>query len=140
MLKLKVRKVLGSVPTFLEVTEEKLVGGPFWFASILEQDLKMSSWLRQQKGLFRSYVNLNKEILSSTFKQLMSIIFANNCLLINKTSVKHCFFSLLILNCCPFQINFYLKLLLLAHKYANKVQIITKLYGVKSWEKQLSTY
>ena len=29
-LKLKVRKFQGLVPTFVEVTGQKLVGGPFW--------------------------------------------------------------------------------------------------------------
>ena len=29
-LKLKVRKFLGLIPTFVEVTGEKLVGGAFW--------------------------------------------------------------------------------------------------------------
>ena len=29
-LKLKVRKFWGLIATFVEVTEEKLVGGPFW--------------------------------------------------------------------------------------------------------------
>ena len=29
-LKVKPRKVLGLIPTFVEVTGKKLVGGPFW--------------------------------------------------------------------------------------------------------------
>ena len=29
-LKLKIRKFWGLIPTFVEVTREKLVGGPFW--------------------------------------------------------------------------------------------------------------
>ena len=36
-LKLKVRKFYGLIPTFVEVTGEKLVGGPFWPPSILNR-------------------------------------------------------------------------------------------------------
>ena len=34
-LKLKFRKFLGRIPTFVEVTEEKLLGGPFWPPSLI---------------------------------------------------------------------------------------------------------
>ena len=36
-LKLKVRKFLGLIPTFVEVTREKLVGGPFLPPPILNR-------------------------------------------------------------------------------------------------------
>ena len=36
--KLKVRKFYGLIPTFVEVTGEKVVRGPFWPPSILNRD------------------------------------------------------------------------------------------------------
>ena len=36
--KLKVRKFYGRIPTFVEVTGEKVVRGPFWPPSILNRD------------------------------------------------------------------------------------------------------
>ena len=58
VLKLKVRKFLGLIPTFLEVTGETLVGGPFWIALKQPVEFALSNLLQWCCGESRNILRI----------------------------------------------------------------------------------
>ena len=79
-LKLNVRKFLGLIPTFVEVTGEKLVGWPFWVNNVnMMYETKLrEQWNISNSILKRLYIELKvlkKKKLSFDVKTLQRSFF-----------------------------------------------------------------